>query len=210
MTRMCAGTSRTRALVVAGLLSVASTSMGQSAPSGTGADRAQIMAMIDSWEKAWNGHDMHAFASLFHEDGVWILWTGEVWKGRTAIEEGHAAVHKTVFRNSVQRERLEELTFVGPDAAVVRFYSTLTGDERAPDKLIRSRKILIVTKRAATWKIGWGQNTRFADTTPDPQPIIDVHKHASWPGADDADARNSAPAREHRLAHATAAARDPL
>jgi hypothetical protein len=28
-------------------------------------------------------------------------------------------VHKTVFRNSVQRERLEELTFVGPDAAIV-------------------------------------------------------------------------------------------
>jgi uncharacterized protein (TIGR02246 family) len=79
--------------------------------------------------------------------GIWILWTGEVWKGRTAIEEGHAAVHKTVFRNSVQRERLEELTFVGPDAAIVRFYSTLTGDERYSDKVVRSRKILIVTKR---------------------------------------------------------------
>jgi hypothetical protein len=82
-----------------------------------------------------------------------------VWKGRTAIEEGHAAVHKTVFRNSVQRERLEELTFVGPDAAVVRFYSTLTGDERSPDKVIRSRKVLILTKRDGIWKVGWGQNT---------------------------------------------------
>jgi uncharacterized protein (TIGR02246 family) len=157
----------------------ASGSTGQAAPPGTEADRAQITALIKGWETAWNGHDMRAFASLFHEDGVWILWTGEVWKGRAAIEEGHAAVHKTVFRNSVQRERLEELTFVGPDAAVVRFYSTLIGDERAPDKLVRSRKILIVTKRNAAWKIGWGQNTRFADTTPDPQPIIDVHKHAS-------------------------------
>ena len=110
---------------------------------------------------------MHAFASLFHEDGVWILWTGDVWKGRNAIEEGHAAVHKTVFRNSIQRERLEELTFVGPDAAVIRFYSTLTGDERAPGKTIRSRKILIVTKRAGAWKVGWGQNTRLADSTPE-------------------------------------------
>ena len=108
-----------------------------------------------------------AFASLFHQDGIWILWTGQVWKGRTAIEDGHAAVHKTVFRNSVQRERLEELTFVGPDAAVVRFYSTLTGDERSPDKVVRSRKVLIVTRRNGVWKIGWGQNTRLADTTPD-------------------------------------------
>jgi hypothetical protein len=97
-----------------------------------------------------------------------MLWTGEVWKGRTAIEEGHAAVHKTVFRDSIQRERLEELTFVGPDAGVVRFYSTLAGDERTPDKIIRSRKILIVTKRGRTWKVGWGLNTRLADTVVEP------------------------------------------
>jgi hypothetical protein len=80
---------------------------------------------------------------------------------------GHAAVRKTVFRYSIQRERLEELTFVGSDAAVVRFYSTLTGDDRAPGKTIRSRKIVIVTKRAGAWKVGWGQNTRLADSTPE-------------------------------------------
>ena len=73
--------------------------------------------------------------------------------------------HKTVFRYSIRRERLEELTFVGSDAAGVRFYSTLTGDDRAPGKTIRSRKILIVTKRAGAWKVGWGQNTRLADST---------------------------------------------
>jgi hypothetical protein len=76
-------------------------------------------------------------------------------------------VHRTIFRNSIQRERLEELTFLGPDAAVVRFCSTLTGDERAPERLIRSRKILIVTRRDKDWKIGWGQNTRFADSAAD-------------------------------------------
>ncbi len=141
--------------------------MGQAGPPGTPADRDQITAIVDTWEKAWNSHDMRAFANLFHEDGVWILWTGEVWKGRRAIEDGHSAVHKTVFRNSIQRERLEELTFIGPDAAVVRFHSTLTGDERAPDKIIRSRKILILTKREGAWKVGWGQNTRLADSTPD-------------------------------------------
>jgi uncharacterized protein (TIGR02246 family) len=130
-------------------------------------DREQITAIVSRWEAAWNAHDMHALASMFHEDGVWVLWTGQVWTGRGAIEEGHAEVHRTVFRNSVQRERLEELTFVGPDAAVVRFFTTLTGDERAPDKLIRSRKVLIVTRRDGSWKVGWGQNTRLADSTPE-------------------------------------------
>ena len=166
MTRRPAAAGRMLAFAVAGLLFAASTSRGQDSPRGTAADREQIMAIIASWEKAWNSHDMRAFGTLFHDDGVWVLWTGQVWKGRTAIEEGHAAVHKTVFRNSVQREKLEELTFVGPDAAVVRFYSTLTGDERAPDKIIRSRKFLVVTKRDGNWKVGWGQNTRLADSTP--------------------------------------------
>ena len=168
MTPEIASTGRSFSLVFAALLCVWTTSMSQHAPSSARAsDRAKITAIIRSWEEAWNSHDMHAFANLFHDDGIWILWTGQVWKGRTAIEEGHAAVHKTVFRNSVQHERLEELTFVGPDAAVVRFYSTLTGDERSPDKVVRSRKMLIVSRRKGVWKIGWGQNTRFADTTPD-------------------------------------------
>jgi uncharacterized protein (TIGR02246 family) len=163
-----ARTSFLSAVVAVGLLAAASTAVSQNSPVAERArDREQIMAIIQRWEEAWNSHDMRAFGSLFHEDGTWILWTGAVWTGRAAIEEGHAAVHKTVFRNSIQRERLEELTFVGPDAAVVRFYSTLTGDERSPDKVVRSRKFLVVTRRAGTWKVGWGQNTRLADSTPD-------------------------------------------
>jgi uncharacterized protein (TIGR02246 family) len=160
--------SRSWCFVVAlGLLAGASTAVSQDSPvAERNRDREQVMAIIQRWEQAWNSHDMRAFASLFHDDGTWILWTGAVWTGRTAIEEGHAAVHKTVFRNSIQRERLEELTFVGPDAAVVRFYSTLTGDERFPGKEIRSRKFLVVTRREGDWKIGWGQNTRLADSTP--------------------------------------------
>lgn len=168
MTRNRVDRTRLLAFVSVMLFSLAPKAMGQDLPaSNNKSDRDQLTAVVDKWEKAWNSHDMHAFASLFHEDGVRILWTGDVWKGRNAIEAGHAAVHKTVFRNSIQRERLEELTFVGPDAAVIRFYSTLAGDERAPGKTIRSRKILILTKRAGAWKVGWGQNTRLADSTPE-------------------------------------------
>jgi uncharacterized protein (TIGR02246 family) len=152
-------------LIGTSLLCCANTAMAQD--SARESDRKEIDAILRKWEQAWSDHDMTAFANLFHEDGVWILWNGQVWTGRKEIEDGHAEVHRTVYRNSIQRERLEELRFVGPDAAVVRFCSTLAGDARAPDKLIRSRKILMVTRRDGAWKIGWGQNTRFQDTTPD-------------------------------------------
>ncbi len=150
------------------VFSVTFCSFGQQSQSHKGeraTDSTQIVAIIDSWQKAWNSHDMHAFANLFHEDGIWVLWNGKVWKGRATIEEGHAEVHKTVFRNSTQNKEIEELKFVGPEAAVVRLYSTLTGDERHPDKVVESRNLLVITKRNNVWKIGWGQNTRFPDFT---------------------------------------------
>jgi uncharacterized protein (TIGR02246 family) len=158
-------------------LFLAQPSVGQTpAPPDRTADREQITAMLARWERAWNTHDMQAFGAIFHDDGIWILWTGSVWTGRRAIEDGHAEAHRTVFRNSIQRERLEELTFVGADAAVVRFCSTLVGDERAPDKLVRSRKFLVVTRRAGVWGVSWGQNTRLADSVPDSECFVELRK----------------------------------
>ena len=43
------------------------------------------------------------------------------------------------------------MTFVGEDMAVVRTYDALTGDERYPDKVVRSRKLLVVTRRGGNW-----------------------------------------------------------
>ncbi|MCU0355582.1 MAG: SgcJ/EcaC family oxidoreductase [Cytophagales bacterium] len=117
-------------------------------------------------QTAWNTHDMHALANLFHEDGTWIVWDGKtVWKGRALIEEGHAKAHKTVYRNTVQTKQIEEISFVGPDAAVVRTHDTLTGDERYPDKVVESRKFLVCTRKNNVWKIWWGQNTRHPEFT---------------------------------------------
>jgi uncharacterized protein (TIGR02246 family) len=148
--------------------SMTPSAMAQVAPPGTNtADKEQVSAIAAGLEKSWNDHDMRALANLFHEDGTWVLWTGQVWKGRNKIEEGHAEVHRTVFRASTQRKRIEEMTFLGNDTAVVRTYDTLTGDERSPDKVVRSRKLLVVTKRGGEWKISWGQNTRLSDSTPD-------------------------------------------
>ena len=143
---------------------------------GSAADRDQIMAIVTRWETAWNTHDMAAYASLYHDDGVWVLWTGDVWTGRRAIEDGHAAVHKTIFRNSNQREQIEELMFVGPDAALVRFCSVLTGSEQSPNEPIRSRKFLVVTRRQGVWKVSWGQNTRLRADVPDSECFATLRK----------------------------------
>lgn len=160
---------------------------------GSAADRDAITAIVARWETAWNTHDMTAFASLFHDDGVWVLWTGNVWTGRQAIEEGHAAVHKTVFRNSTQREHIEELTFVGPDAAIVRFCSVLTGSEQSPADPIRSRKFVVMTRRQGVWKVTWGQNTRLRADVPDSECFAALRQGGAEPQAAGLAARQAVP-----------------
>jgi uncharacterized protein (TIGR02246 family) len=164
------------AVAFVGLFIGAAAAMGQEDQPGSAKDRQQIAAILSRWEDAWNTHDMSAFAALFHEDGVWVLWTGDVWAGRRMIEEGHAAVHRTIFRNSIQREHLEELTFIGPDAAIVRFCSLLTGSEQSPDRPVRSRKFIVVTRRQGMWKMSWGQNTRLRDEVPDSECFARLRK----------------------------------
>ena len=97
----------------AGLFLVTAAAAGQRPQSADSArDREPDYRNPRSVGERLNTHDMAAFASLFHEDGVWIQWTGEEWTGRRTIEEGHAAVSKTIFRNSIHHEHFEELTFV--------------------------------------------------------------------------------------------------
>jgi len=164
-------TRRTVTLVLA-LLLLSAAAPAKPKPEGRDEDRAKIARLLADWETAWNTHDMHRLAALFREDAVWVLWTGDVWTGRARFEEGMIKVHQTVYRTSVQREELEELTFLGPDAAVLRFKSTLEGDTRYPNSTIHSRKILILARQAGQWQIGWGQNTRFLTDLQQPQAPI--------------------------------------
>ena len=157
-------------IALAGLV-VFSTQVSQGAqPDAHEADREQIRAFMAALDETWNRHDMRAHAALFHQDGVWIAWTGEVLDGAAAYEATLTPLHKTIFKNSVHTGRIEELTFAAPDVAVVRGYGTVVGNEPTPEKVERYRILVVMTKREGIWKMSWGQKTRFKDSTPDPPP----------------------------------------
>ena len=124
-------------------LFIFSSNAEAAAPDSRELDRQQITALIASLDETWNRHDMPAHAALFHEDGIWIAWTGAVLSGRVAYENELTRLHKTVFKKSVHTGRIEELTFIGPDAAVVRGYgtviarTTLSSRHPAPGRAVR-------------------------------------------------------------------------
>ena len=54
---------------------------------------------------AWNRHDMHAFASLFHDDAAFVNVAGGYVRGRGEIEQVHAAGHPGPLSAQHQRRR---------------------------------------------------------------------------------------------------------
>lgn len=44
--------------------------------------RAAIMDRLTKWSKAWDDHDLDAVMELFHEDTVFVNWTGSKVSGK--------------------------------------------------------------------------------------------------------------------------------
>jgi hypothetical protein len=79
---------------------------------------------------AWNRHDAKAFAAVFAEDADFTNWRGTGVSGRSNIEEFHAPMFATIFKNSHQSHRAIK-TFVPPSRPCGR--GRTLGNDRATD-----------------------------------------------------------------------------
>ena len=59
-----------------------------------------INAVIENFIEAWNMHDVKAHASVFVENADFTNVFGQRFHGREAIEEQHARIFETMFKNS--------------------------------------------------------------------------------------------------------------
>lgn len=112
---------------------VALPTMAQSG--GDTSDRKAIQAIGANFQDAWNRHDMDELASLMAEDVDFVNVVGvRGWeKGREDVKRRHAAVHKTMFRNSVWTTKEVDVKFIRPDIAIAHVIWETTGDV-VPDK----------------------------------------------------------------------------
>ena len=94
---------------------------------------------------------------------------GRVRCGKTAIEEGHAAVHKNSFPQQRSARAARRVDLRRPRRPQSYGSTTLTGDERAPRQADSEPKDADRDETRRYLENWVGANTgRFANTTPDP------------------------------------------
>jgi uncharacterized protein (TIGR02246 family) len=124
--------------------------------SGREADQKAIRELMDRFMDAWNRHDAHAFAAVFAEDADFTNWRGVGASGRSKIEEFHAPVFATVFKNSYQKYDDIKTRFIRDDVAAVDVRWEMTGarDSQGNPRPDRQGVLsFVMAKDAGRWQI---------------------------------------------------------
>jgi uncharacterized protein (TIGR02246 family) len=119
-------------------------------------DRQAIVAAMDRFMDAWNRHDAKAFAAVFAEDADFTNWRGTGASGRSKIEEFHAPMFATIFKNSHLKYTDIKSRFIRPDVAAVDVRWEMTGvldaqGNSRPDRL--GLLNFVMAKNDGQWQI---------------------------------------------------------
>jgi uncharacterized protein (TIGR02246 family) len=111
---------------------------------------------MNAFVDAWNQHDAKAFAAVFAEDADFTNWRGQGASGRSKIEEFHAPLFATIFKNSHQTMTDIKIRFVRPDVAAVDVHWELTGQTDAQGNARPPRQGIlnfVMAKKDGKWQI---------------------------------------------------------
>ncbi len=120
-------------------------------------DEQAVRQIVKQLEDGWNAHDGKAFAAPFAADADYVVVNGSKLKGREAIEQGHAGIFTTIYKESHNSGTVTSVRFLRPNVAVAHVEWDLEispGDEKA-----KAISTLVLTKDGAKWSIAAFQNT---------------------------------------------------
>jgi len=130
------------------------------------ADRSSIEARLAALERAWNLHDARAFAAVFAEDADFVNVFGMPAKGRKAIEEFHAPIFATMFRESRLSLVEKRVRFLRDDVAAVDACWEMTGarDPQGNPWPRRRGLLSFVATRDGGWRFDVAHNMELPAT----------------------------------------------
>jgi uncharacterized protein (TIGR02246 family) len=117
------------------------------------ADRRGIVALVEAIERAWNAGDVKSYAGLYAQDAVYLTRAGILWRGRKAIEGGHAAAFRVELKGSALKIRIRRLRFLAPRTAVAHCAIELNRNRAKQGHKIRAVTRFELRKIRARWEI---------------------------------------------------------
>ena len=123
---------------------------------GHEADEQAIHGVMDGFMDAWNHHDAKAWTALFSEDADFTNVRGVSASGRADIEQFHARVFATLFKNSHQKYTDIKIRFIRPDLAAVDVHWEMTGAVDLAGNPVALRQGLlnfVMEKSQGKWQI---------------------------------------------------------
>lgn len=133
-----------------------------------------IRALVQTEQTSWNAADSATYASVYTEDADFINIRGQIFSGKTAIDQRHAAIFAGPFKGStiaitVRRFRLLSpgLALVDTDQKVTSFAFLAPGIvPTTPGTLLTHFKYIAAAQGDGTWKFISGQNTAVLPSPP--------------------------------------------
>jgi uncharacterized protein (TIGR02246 family) len=128
------------------------------------ANESGVRALVTASADAWNRHDAHAFAAIFSEDADFTNVIGMSAHGRKAIEEFHAPIFATRFKDTHLTATDTKIRMLSPTIASVDVHWEMTGALDSDGSPIPIRKGLlnwVVTQQNGHWLITVMHNQEF-------------------------------------------------
>jgi uncharacterized protein (TIGR02246 family) len=137
-------------------LMITFTSSGQTSGTASAKAEERIKQTLNAFIDAWNRHDASAFSNVFTEDADFTNVFGKSATGRKEVENFHAPIFTTIFKNSHQAITKTKIRFIKPDVAAVDAWWEMEGVTDLDGKAMPARKGLlnfIMIPKGDTWLV---------------------------------------------------------
>jgi len=140
--------------------------LASSVSAQTARDEQAIRAIIQAHATAWNNRDAVAAAAVLTPDAVWITSSGDVLRGRAAVERAHRQwlAEDSAQGGSTHRHPPEtiRIRFLRPDVAVADLEGENVGGRERDGTPLPARRyplFIVVTNQDRQWRIAEVRNT---------------------------------------------------
>ena len=132
------------------------------APATRTTPEAGVRQTLAALDRAWNAHDMHAFAGLFTPDADLVNPVGMWWKGRPTIERALTTLHRTMFKDVGLSTREVGVRLPEPHLAIAVTRDHETAYKTGIGRLMPAtdqRSTYVLVEKGGRWLIASGQVT---------------------------------------------------